>query len=101
MTPFYENSRMAFSLPNDVDGDPLIYAFFKQSGEAVLFDLGSCEKLSNKELVKVTHAFVSHAHIDHFIGFDRLLRVKVPHGCKLNIYGPEGFIKNVQGKLRG
>src|SRR5256714_7254212 len=46
-------------------------------------------------------AFVSHTHMDHFIGFDRLLRVALGRGKTLRLFGPPGLITNVTGKLRG
>ena len=45
------------------------------------------------------HIFVSHAHIDHFIGFDHLLRILVGREKKIRLYGPTGFIKHVYHKL--
>jgi ribonuclease Z len=57
--------------------------------------------LSNAELLKVSHVFVSHTHIDHFIGFDRLLRTVFGREKTLTFFGPENFIKNVEGKLAG
>ena len=86
---------------NGLLGDPAIYAFFPQSGEGVLLDLGSLDALSNRELLKVSTALVSHAHIDHFIGFDRWLRVNIPHGRELEMVGPSGLLANVRGKLAG
>jgi ribonuclease Z len=44
--------------------------------------------------------FVSHAHIDHFIGFDHLLRTLVGRPKTIKLYGPEGFIDHVHHKLR-
>ena len=82
-------------------GDPAILISVKRSGELILFDLGDLEAASHKELLKVRHAFVSHTHVDHFMGFDRLLRFNIPHRKKMSLYGPKGFSKNVQHKVLG
>jgi ribonuclease Z len=39
--------------------------------------------------------------MDHFIGFDRLLRLVLGRDNDIYIYGPDNFIKNVEGKLAG
>jgi len=39
--------------------------------------------------------------MDHFIGFDRLLRLVLGRDKDIYIYGPENFTKNVEGKLAG
>jgi ribonuclease Z len=45
--------------------------------------------------------FVSHAHVDHFVGFDHLLRVLLGRPKVVRLYGPPGFTDHVEGKLRG
>ncbi len=50
--------------------------------------------------MRVDRVFVSHAHIDHFIGFDRLLRLLVGREKTVTLYGPAGFIEHVGHKLR-
>lgn len=94
-------SSLNASLINDPFGDPGLIVQFLFQKRALLFDLGDISSLSNAELLKVSHVFVSHTHIDHFIGFDRLLRTVFGREKTLTFYGPENFIKNVEGKLAG
>lgn len=94
-------SSLNASLINDPFGDPGLIVQFLFQKRAFLFDLGDISSLSNAELLKVSHVFVSHTHIDHFIGFDRLLRTVFGREKTLTFFGPENFIKNVEGKLAG
>ena len=87
-------SDLNASLINDPFGDPGLIVNFLFQKRALLFDLGDISALSNAELLKVSHVFVSHTHIDHFIGFDRLLRAVFGREKTLTLFGPENFIKN-------
>ncbi len=89
------------TLINDPFGDPGLLVQFLLQKQALLFDLGDLSALSNGTLLKVSHVFVSHTHIDHFIGFDRMLRTLFGRDKTLTIFGPENIIQNVQGKLAG
>ncbi|MCZ6512716.1 MAG: MBL fold metallo-hydrolase [Nitrospinae bacterium] len=88
-------------LVNDPLGDPGLFVKFLYEKRAFLFDLGDSSPLTHADLLKVTHVFVSHTHIDHFIGFDRFLRAVFGRGKTITLYGPEHFIANVAGKLAG
>ena len=81
--------------------DPGLFIPFQFQNRALIFDLGDISRLAAKEILKISHAFVSHTHMDHFIGFDRLLRLSLGREKHLSLYGPPGFIKNVEGKLAG
>ena len=65
-----------------------------------MFDLGFTTSLSPGDILKTTDIFVSHTHVDHFIGFDNILRVSLKKAGTLRFYGPKGFINCVEGKLR-
>jgi len=81
--------------------DPGLFISFLYEKRAILFDLGDISSLSAKDILKITHVFVTHTHMDHFIGFDRLLRLCLGREKRLYIYGPKGFFLNVEGKLAG
>ena len=68
---------------------------------ALIFDLGDIHSLSTRDILKISHIFITHTHMDHFVGFDRVLRLFLGREKNLYMYGPEGFIKNVEGKLAG
>lgn len=88
-------------LVNDLFGDPALYVGLPWERRALLFDLGDVSGLSAGRLLKITDVFVTHTHIDHFVGFDHLLRVLLGRDQALRLYGPPGFIQCVEGKLRG
>ena len=89
------------SLVNGRSGDPALFVETLFEKRTILFDLGDISNLSPRKIQRLEHVFVSHAHIDHFIGFDRLLRVLVGREKTIRLYGPKGFIEHVQHKLLG
>ena len=88
-------------LVNDPFSDPGLYVPFHYERKALMFDLGDPGPLTARELLSVTHIFVSHTHMDHFIGFDPLLRVFLGRERTLFLYGPPGFFDRLEGKLSG
>lgn len=88
-------------LVNGVFDDPGVYVEFMYERRALLFDLGDNQPLSARSLLNVAEAFVSHAHLDHFVGFERLLRLCLGRAKTIRLFGPEGFIERVGHKLAG
>jgi ribonuclease Z len=81
--------------------DPGLFVPFLFEKRAVIFDMGDMYPLAPRDILKISHGFVSHTHMDHFAGFDRLLRLFLGRDKELCLFGPEGFLKNVEGKLAG
>jgi ribonuclease Z len=95
--------RSAFSarLVNGPFEDPGVIVDLRHGRRAFLFDLGDIAALSVREVLRVRDVFVSHAHMDHFTGFDRLLRLALGRDLELRLFGPEGLIERVDHKLQG
>ena len=93
--------RLTFNpqLVNAAFGDPGLYVDFNFEQRALLIDLGDLAELPPRKLLRVTDVFVSHTHIDHFYGFDRLLRVCLGRHAGLRLFGPPGFVEQVGHKL--
>lgn len=88
-------------LVNGRFGDPALFVEQLHHRSALLFDLGDLAALSARDLLRVDHVFVSHMHMDHFIGFDALLRVHVGRPKRITICGPSGIGPRVGHKLAG
>lgn len=86
-------------LVNRPDEDPGVYLDFRFGRRAILFDLGSLEPLTPRELLRVSHVFVSHTHMDHVAGFDPLLRLRLNRPRPLTIVGPAGFVRQTESRL--
>jgi ribonuclease Z len=88
-------------LINGPFSDPGLFIPFLFQKRALIFDLGDISGLAAKDILKVSHAFVTHTHMDHFIGFDPLLRIVLGRDKNLALFGPPNFLANVEGKLSG
>src|SRR6476660_2774867 len=86
-------------LLNGRTGDPAVYVETLFEGRTLLLDLGDLSALPPRKILRLDQAFVSHTHIDHFVGFDRMLRLLVGREKTVRLCGPRGFIERVQHKL--
>jgi ribonuclease Z len=48
-------------------------------------DLGDLSRLAPRKVLRVSHAFVTHRHMDHFAGFDQLLKILLGRGKTLDV----------------
>jgi ribonuclease Z len=86
-------------LVNGAFGDPGLLIDFKFERRALLFDLGDLARVPTRKLLRISDVFVSHTHMDHFVGMDHLLRVVLGRANSIRLYGPPHFIDQLEHKL--
>ena len=86
-------------LLNGTTGDPALLVGLRWQGRAVLVDLGRIDRTPAARLLAIEAVFVSHAHMDHFMGFDQLLRLFLARDVTLRLYGPAGSGQVREGNL--
>jgi ribonuclease Z len=88
-------------LLNGRGGDPAVFVEAMHAPGAVLFDCGDLAVLSTGHLLRVELLCVSHAHMDHWADFDRLLRPLIGREKTLRVVGPPGFVARLGHRLAG
>ncbi len=89
-----------YALINDPFDDAGLYVDLVFQRRALLFDLGDLGRLAPRKLLRASDVFVTHRHMDHFAGFDLLLRLLIGREKTLSVYGPPGMIDAIEHKLR-
>jgi ribonuclease Z len=67
---------------------------------AFLLDCGT-QRLGHARLLRARFLFLSHTHLDHFIGFDSWMRVHLGSSNTLHVIGPAGVARHVYHKIHG
>lgn len=81
--------------------DPLLLVRLRTTGRSLLFDCGQLNHLAKRTLRSIDAVFITHAHMDHLMGFDHLLRHTHVSPRPLDLYGPPGIGQRIGHKLSG
>jgi ribonuclease Z len=87
-------------LVNGSTGDPVLFIDYPGKDDAFLFDSGELGGLDLKRLADLEAVFITHHHIDHFVGFDRIIRANLDRDKDLHIYGPVGTIPRLYARIK-
>ncbi|SNZ06711.1 ribonuclease Z [Persephonella hydrogeniphila] len=93
--------RVKHYLINEKYEDPGIVIEVDTLGEYILFDVGNIRRLDRHLIKKINKVFITHTHMDHFVGFDTLLRNKIGKEETVEIFGISPLADNVYCKLQG
>jgi ribonuclease Z len=66
-----------------------------------MIDCGALYHIAKREMKPVRAIFVTHAHMDHFMGFDAFLRQVHASPRTIEIFGPPGIAERVNARLSG
>jgi ribonuclease Z len=86
-------------LINSPFDDPGLFVDLVFERRALLFDLGDISRLAPRKLLRIAHIFITHRHLDHFVGFDQLLRCLLGREKVIGLWGPPGLIDAVESKI--
>jgi ribonuclease Z len=79
--------------------DPLLLLQVRPLGRSLLFDCGQLHHLAKRVLRSIDAVFVSHAHMDHFMGIDTLIRHILVAPRTIELFGPPGIADKLVHKL--
>lgn len=81
--------------------DPVLLVRVRPQGRNLLVDCGQIHHLAKRVLKGVEAIFVSHAHMDHFMGIDTFIRHNHVSPRTFDIFGPPGLAGRMAHKLAG
>ncbi|MEZ4600382.1 MAG: MBL fold metallo-hydrolase [Syntrophotaleaceae bacterium] len=81
--------------------DPVLLIRIRPLGRNLLFDCGQIHHLAKRVLKQIDAIFISHAHMDHFMGIDTFIRHVLVSPRTFDLFGPPGLADKLQYKLGG
>ena len=81
--------------------DPVLLLNIRPTGRGILIDCGQIHHLAKRVLKSIDALFVTHAHMDHFMGIDTMIRHNHVSPRTIELYGPPGIAAKMAAKFSG
>jgi ribonuclease Z len=81
--------------------DPVLSVRVRPRGKSLLFDCGQITHLAKRVIKSVEALFITHAHMDHFMGMDTFVRHVHVSPRTIDLFGPPGIARRLEKKLEG
>jgi ribonuclease Z len=79
--------------------DPLLLIRTRPLSRAILFDCGKVHHLAKRVYTSIDAIFISHAHMDHFMGMDSVIRHSHASPRTIDVFGPPGLSSRMANKF--
>ena len=80
--------------------DPILAIRLKPISQFLLVDCGKIDHIAKRVLKSVSTVFITHAHMDHFMGFDTFARSVLVSSKTIDVFGPPSTATRLENKLR-
>src|SRR5215475_11528255 len=87
-------------LVNGSTGDPVLFVDYPGKDDAFLFDAGDNGRLPLDRLAHLQAVFLTRFHMDHWVGFDLVLRANLDQDKTLFLFGADTTIERVYGRIK-
>ena len=81
--------------------DPILLVRIRPSGRLLMFDCGQVHHLAKRNFTHLDAIFISHGHMDHWMGIDSVIRHLIAANRTLDLFGPTGLADKMAHKLAG
>jgi len=81
--------------------DPVLLVRVRPTGSNLMFDCGQLHHLAKRVINRLDALFISHAHMDHWMGIDRVIRDLHATSKTIDLFGPPGIADKFEHKLAG
>jgi len=81
--------------------DPVLVIRVRSLAQNILIDCGKINHLAKRVLKSVSAVFITHAHMDHFMGFDTFVRSVLVSPKTIDVFGPPSMATKLEYKLLG
>ncbi len=79
--------------------DPVLLLNIRPTGRGILVDCGRVHHLAKRVMKSIDVLFVTHAHMDHFMGVDTVIRHNHVSPRTLELFGPPGIAEKMSTKF--
>lgn len=79
--------------------DPVLLVRVRPMGSNLLFDCGQIHHLAKKALSAIDAVFISHAHMDHWMGIGTVIRHLLASSKTIDLFGPAGIAEKFAHQL--